>query len=226
MKVISLWQPWASYVAHGLKLIETRSRSTSFRGTILVHASSSKQPIGRQLHEAARQQFGLDLPAFDELPFGSIIGKVDIIETFKFADARSAIDRKITHTTPQNNDVYFSPQELAFGDYSEGRTGYVLRNAERFQAVTPAKGKVILWDYDAMHLNSCVPHTDDNDFAKWMADFAHLAFSNGLNPARAQGQLLLLYYRECKHDKKTMLEAVVDYAKVLRRVDAINANWF
>lgn len=41
MKAISLWQPWASLIAHGVKTIETRSWSTPYRGPLAIHAAKT-----------------------------------------------------------------------------------------------------------------------------------------------------------------------------------------
>lgn len=40
MKVLSLWQPWASLVTLGVKTIETRSWSTKYRGPLAIHAAA------------------------------------------------------------------------------------------------------------------------------------------------------------------------------------------
>lgn len=40
MKALTLWQPWASLVALGEKKIETRTWSTTYRGTLAIHASN------------------------------------------------------------------------------------------------------------------------------------------------------------------------------------------
>ena len=42
VKAISLYQPWASYIANGHKTIETRSWYTSYRGDLVI--CSSKRP--------------------------------------------------------------------------------------------------------------------------------------------------------------------------------------
>jgi hypothetical protein len=45
MKVLTLWQPWASLVQLGVKTIETRSWSTTYRGPLAIHAAA--RPVGR-----------------------------------------------------------------------------------------------------------------------------------------------------------------------------------
>lgn len=39
MRALTLWQPWASLVALGVKAIETRSWGTAYRGPLLIHAA-------------------------------------------------------------------------------------------------------------------------------------------------------------------------------------------
>lgn len=39
MRGISLWEPWASAMAHGFKEIETRGYPTSYRGELLICAA-------------------------------------------------------------------------------------------------------------------------------------------------------------------------------------------
>ena len=44
IKALTLYQPWASLVAMGVKTIETRSSATSFRGQLAIHAAQG-QPV-------------------------------------------------------------------------------------------------------------------------------------------------------------------------------------
>jgi hypothetical protein len=81
MKALSIKQPWASLIAHGIKDIENRTWRTKFRGRIYIHASAPKK-FNVQMSD---EQTTLALPvlqsAFDgKMPFGAIIGEVDIIE--------------------------------------------------------------------------------------------------------------------------------------------------
>lgn len=49
MKVLTLHQPWASLIALGVKTIETRSWTTSYRGPLAIHAGASFQGIDDEL---------------------------------------------------------------------------------------------------------------------------------------------------------------------------------
>lgn len=46
IKCLSLWQPWASLMAAGVKLHETRAWSTRYRGPIAIHAAKTIDPAG------------------------------------------------------------------------------------------------------------------------------------------------------------------------------------
>lgn len=43
MKVLSVKQPWAALLVNGIKDIENRTRRTTFRGRILIHASKAQR---------------------------------------------------------------------------------------------------------------------------------------------------------------------------------------
>jgi hypothetical protein len=60
VKALTLWQPWASLVALGVKSIETRSWSTSYRGPLAIHASKrpadqSNLRLWMPLHSAMKR---------------------------------------------------------------------------------------------------------------------------------------------------------------------------
>ena len=66
-RTLSLWQPWASMIAVGLKRHETRSWETSYRGLLAIHAA--KRPIpkrerefwGRMMNSPRFSGFDLDI---------------------------------------------------------------------------------------------------------------------------------------------------------------------
>ena len=41
LRALTIRQPWASLIAHRAKTVETRSRPTSYRGPVLIHAGAS-----------------------------------------------------------------------------------------------------------------------------------------------------------------------------------------
>lgn len=89
MKALSIKQPWASLIAHGVKDIENRTWYTKHRGSIYIHVSQAKFNPNR--HQLTKKQLSLaneahkqgSLPSIDKLPYGAIIGEVDIIDCIR-----------------------------------------------------------------------------------------------------------------------------------------------
>jgi hypothetical protein len=139
MKALTLWQPWASAIACGAKQIETRSWTTNYRGPIAIHASKrwndDLAATYADLHEA--------FPYFDELlragreflpplPFWAVIATANLHDVLPVDSLRDEL----------------LPLELALGDYSAGRFGWVLNNVRKLQNPIPARGFQQLWEWN------------------------------------------------------------------------------
>jgi len=70
MQALSIQQPWAELILRGEKDVENRSRTTSVRGPILVHASKTIDLEACAAH-------GIDPQG---LVTGAIVGSVEIID--------------------------------------------------------------------------------------------------------------------------------------------------
>lgn len=77
LPALGLRQPWAELILRGIKTIEIRSSQTRIRGPIYIYASKklATTPHAKQAAEKA----GLNV---DELPRGTLIGTVDIVDSF------------------------------------------------------------------------------------------------------------------------------------------------
>ena len=98
MKAISIKQPWASLIVHGIKDIENRTWATKYRGKVLIHASgtwfkypNSDSTLGDLFTdfqwEKIRENYDKNLYSIlepkaiiDRLPTSAIIGEVEIID--------------------------------------------------------------------------------------------------------------------------------------------------
>jgi len=137
MKVISLLQPWASLIAHGYKLIETRSWSTRHRGPIAIHASRSPRhtPETADIFAAA----GLEghakpfLEALSSWPLGKII-------------ATANLDDVVPVDAPHPRLIGMQFHESKFGDYSPGRFAWLLSNVKRLERPIERRGALSLWE--------------------------------------------------------------------------------
>jgi hypothetical protein len=144
MKVLSLLQPWASLVVLGHKKIETRSWNTKHRGPLLIHASASKKPVYRGITlDFQTQLFGLQIPKYEVLPFGAIIGQVELVGTCGTSSIKRMAELEM--------DGVDWETEMPFGDYTDGRFGWLLRDAKEFETPIPAKGSLGLWEYNEQH---------------------------------------------------------------------------
>lgn len=116
IRAISMWQPWAYFVASDSKRYETRSFDTEYRGLLLIHAAKTKK--GLPLYYAG--------PAIPHSLFHymAIICAVRLVSTHRTEDI---IDK-------------LPPDELEKGNYSPGRFAWKFEEVQQFKPV-PYKGQ-------------------------------------------------------------------------------------
>ena len=125
MKAITIKQPWASLIVHGVKDIENRTWRTNFRGRVLIHAAGFH---GRKFSidltdTQMKAAFGTIAKEtmFGNLPFGAIIGSVEIVGCV--LNHPSIWSQKgVCHWMLANPVIYEKPIEnvkgkLSFWDY-------------------------------------------------------------------------------------------------------------
>ncbi len=142
MKVLSLIQPWANLVVIGAKQIEVRKWKTTYRGELLIHAS--KGFPGEYQYLCYTEPFKSILKTADlsveNLPLGAIIGKVILEDCKIIVDKPEFLLKAGEMNAPQR-------PERDFDDYTIGKYGWTLSNAELFKEPIPAKGSLRLWDW-------------------------------------------------------------------------------
>ena len=157
MKAITLWQPWASLVIAGIKCNETRSWSTDYRGPLAIHAA--KKPAS----EIAEFLSALDCVAFSDLlakaglpivrnlPRGTILGTVDLIDCGKIKPVWNG--GVMEYTVADFHDgllpIVPSMREKSMGDYTPGRFAWRLANPVAFAEPIPCRGMQGLWTVPA-----------------------------------------------------------------------------
>ena len=90
MKALSIRQPWAWLIINGGKDIENRTWPTKFRGPVLVHAANGMTRAEYEnaldpLHASGGEV--IDLPAFEDLERGGIVGSVEIVDCVRCSDS-------------------------------------------------------------------------------------------------------------------------------------------
>lgn len=81
MKAISIRQPYAWLVVHGIKRVENRSWTTTHRGPLLIHAAGKMHE--HPLTEIA-ELFHVKLPSVFDL--GGIVGRVELTDIVTSSD--------------------------------------------------------------------------------------------------------------------------------------------
>jgi hypothetical protein len=154
MKVLSLLQPWASLVVMGDKKIETRSWNTKYRGPLLIHASKKYTGEQMKLGRSFNVKYGAGLGFVDDLSLGQIIGQIELAHVVESEFCFKGNEFQL-------NDQKWSltEKELAFGDYSPGRYGWLLSNPILFKTGIPAKGSLGLWEYNDQIPKEVVKHS-------------------------------------------------------------------
>lgn len=125
LRVLSLWQPWATLMAIGAKRWETRSWATKYTGLVAIHASKRNTREIREL--AGRGPFAEalgDLAA--QLPFGKVVAIGRLFRCHAAEDIGGEMERRLmTNAGNEEPDVIQQltayRRELAFGDYAPGR---------------------------------------------------------------------------------------------------------
>jgi hypothetical protein len=112
MKILSLWQPWATFMELGFKLNETRSWATSYRGPLAIHAAKNTSALddADDILEAA----GFDMSERTTVdgtnwPLGEIVAVVRLVDCMPTETIRDSLSRR----------------ERAMGNYSDGRFAWV-----------------------------------------------------------------------------------------------------
>lgn len=119
--VLTLWEPYATLLANGLKLIETRPKGINYIGTILIHAAKNspnlKETIEREPFKSALASIGIS--KVSDFHHGHIIGAFDLSHCAKVVDASIAK----TYADDIKSGIKIIPPaepELSFGDYDIG----------------------------------------------------------------------------------------------------------
>lgn len=157
MKALSIKQPWASLIAHGIKDIENRTWKTNFRGRIYIHASGkwhsrsnsndvrdllTSEQIKKIPHSLQADFIDRGIIVKDEsIPLSAIIGEVDIV------------DCVINHPSiwAEKTETYRCP-DSGLEIIQRGTPkiyNWVLSNAVIYdEPILNVKGKLSLWEYE------------------------------------------------------------------------------
>lgn len=136
IRMLSLWQPWASLVAAGVKRVETRHWSTPYRGLIAIHAAKRKIDAD-----------GMDLirrvsPSIDIYPYGGIIAIARLVDCSVMASRGENPVYCYTTTQPDASQKFFPTAiEEMCGNWTAGRYAWFLDEVVAFKTPIYVRGK-------------------------------------------------------------------------------------
>lgn len=144
IKAITVWQPWATLIALGVKRFETRGWATKYRGSIAIHAgkrididSFRNLTINRVLRKHG-------ILSVDDLPTGEVIA----IANLKGCHPISLCGDSFASTIDDAGEIthIYENEEFEFGYYAEGRYAWEMTNVRQITPVQ-AKGQQGLWTW-------------------------------------------------------------------------------
>lgn len=160
MKCLSLWQPYASLLAHGKKQVETRGWELRHRGPLLIHAAKkwdadlAFQAADSLFFRPALEALGIVFTSDEAacrrgwgLTFGAVLGCVNVLGCFRTEDARDGLSADPSvKTGPGYRFLDIGIRERAFGDYSPGRFAILCNGFIPFKRPIPFPGKQGLFE--------------------------------------------------------------------------------
>lgn len=158
-RALSMWQPWASLLAHGIKKVESRGRDTPFRGEFYIHATGSVPKVSYTEHYLKDPEFLMYVNHFlrvghynpiswndyrHAFPTGQLIGKARITDSMPSWDLKEKWG-------PRRMDDW--QREFTLGDHGSDRFAWMVEQPQVISigAITekpmgiPAKGSQSLF---------------------------------------------------------------------------------
>lgn len=171
VRALSLWQPWASLAAAGVKRVETRSWAPhsdliGARLAIAATASLPKDAKDALRHGAEHQAALFDAiraigheVAWDrkkllhDLPLGRVLATVRVTGSYPMVDPDGQLperclvvtDRRLLIVRPEG-DLDVSDQR-PFGEFAAGRVGWLLEDPVPVVGDHPARGAQGIWNW-------------------------------------------------------------------------------
>lgn len=130
MKAITLWQPWSSLVAMGIKQYETRGWYTNYRGPLAIHAAGKHSFHSYYMNAAQTAIVAPDLK-IEDLPLGAIVAICDLTDCVE-----------MTHKMIME----MNETEKLVGDWMEGRWAWKLENIQPLETPVIYRGMQGLWN--------------------------------------------------------------------------------
>ena len=145
MRALTILQPYATALAIALKLRETRSWATSYRGTIAIHAGKSHEFMGGDAEWYMNLQSAKQI---GEHAFGAVIAVADLVDVWP---TEKCI---FPHSLSRGKRYELTTADHLLGDWSPGRYAWEFKNMRKLKEPVPTRGYQGLWTPDEATLKA------------------------------------------------------------------------
>lgn len=171
MLALTLTQPWATFWALGIKVLETRGWATNHRGLLAIHAAKSvpawalsvdfgPYSIEKDNPRGSEPAYLLRGPTLSwpyRLPLGMMLGTctvLDVVPTsrcWRLGDPVEGAEILRPEMWPETPPLLAAPalldvsDQLRFGNFGDDRFAWVLRDRKVFRRPVRASGRQKLW---------------------------------------------------------------------------------
>ena len=131
-RVITIPQPYASFIVMGHKRMNASRHDTKYRGPLLIKAGKNNGGLTRWYYYQWREAFRLDLPKWEDLPFEAIIGQVNLADCVPTAEMEPFWGTDIGIISG-DKEWRLSKQEMHFGNYADGGYAWLFSDPVKFE---------------------------------------------------------------------------------------------
>ena len=132
MKAITIYQPWATLIAHGHKQFETRSWATRYRGNIAIHASKRWTKVEQRWAIAYSKMYPDLAPILNDMPFGAVIVACKLVDCIPTEIVRDELTNR----------------EKMFGNYQDKRFAWKFEIVKYPPSPIIATGQQGIWEWN------------------------------------------------------------------------------
>ena len=160
MKVLTLHQPWASLIALGVKTIETRGWSTTYRGPLAIHASALRHrrmtcSLGQWRYGGLSQCLWREdeqhrVRDYQHVPVGAIVATCTLVDVVPIIDGACGPGHavlQVHYDCLLGDDPFYDPRihrnftnQRPYGDFTAGRYAWLLADVVPVDPPVPFKG--------------------------------------------------------------------------------------
>lgn len=137
IRVLTMWEPWATLLIHGIKRYETRPNHTTHRGVYLIHTAKKFTKDQKKFCGTIGKHLRLcGIYSHSDFNLGAIIGSVEIIGCVNMVD-------HLTSGVSNKNNIALNTLSIAentLGDWQVGRSAWIFKNRKILKTPIPYKG--------------------------------------------------------------------------------------